>query len=283
MCPGSPITQISTPVEILTRKAGSFCLCCFSLVVSHLWSLHMSGIPRHTYLHPDRNFYPTSWFILSVLSLHMSGIPHHMDLQSGRNIYWTSWVIQSVFFFDRQWDVTQTSTLVGMSTNQLVQYFHVVFDRQWDVCGPYMCPRSPVTQTFTLVGMATNQLVHSVHVVFARWWDLCGPYMCLGSPVKWTSTLVGMSTSTAFSVFDKRWDICGPYTSLGSPFTWTSTRVGMSTCLAGSFCLCCFWQVVRHLCSLHVSAIPHHIDLHPARNIYPTSRFILSVFVSTGG
>ena len=97
ICLGSPITQISTPVETLTRKAGSFCLCCFSQVMRHLWSLHMSGIPRHTYLHPDRNFYPTSRFILSVLSLHMSGIPHHMDLQSGRNVYQTSWFIQSVF------------------------------------------------------------------------------------------------------------------------------------------------------------------------------------------
>ena len=29
MCLGSPITKISTPVETLTPKAGSFCLCCF--------------------------------------------------------------------------------------------------------------------------------------------------------------------------------------------------------------------------------------------------------------
>ena len=145
-----------------------------------------------------------------------------------------------------------------------------------------MCPWSPVTQTFTLVGMATNQLVHSVHVVFDRWWDLCGTYMCLGCPVKWTSTLVGMSTSTAFSVFDKQWDICGPYTCLGSPFTRTSTLVGMSTCLAGSFCLSFFWQVVRHLCSLHVSGIPHHTNFCRSTNVNPKSWFILSVLFWTG-
>ena len=145
-----------------------------------------------------------------------------------------------------------------------------------------MCPRSHVTQTFTLVGMATNQLVHSVHVVFDRWWYVCGPYMCLGSPVKWTSTLVAMSTSTAFSVFDKQWDICVPYTCLESPFIRTSTLVGMSTCLAGSFCLSFFWQVVRHLCSLHVSGIPHHTNFCRSRNVNPKSWFILSVLFWTG-
>ena len=79
-----------------TCSAGSFSVCCCWQVVRNLWSLHMSGIPHHTDLHPGRNVYLTSWVILSVLfwqvvrnlwSLHVSGIP-----------------------------ITRTSTLVGMST-----------------------------------------------------------------------------------------------------------------------------------------------------------------------
>ena len=69
MCLGSPITQISTPVEKLTRKAGSFCLCCFWQVVRHLWSLHVSGIHCHADLCSSSNIYPASWLILSVLFL----------------------------------------------------------------------------------------------------------------------------------------------------------------------------------------------------------------------
>ena len=62
------------------------------------------------------------------------------------------------------------------------------------------------------------------------------------------------------------------------PVTQTSTLVGTSTQPAGSFCLCFFWQAVRHLWLVHVSGIPRHTDLHLGRNIYPTSWFILSVF-----
>ena len=58
-------------------------------------------------LHPGRNVYLTSWFILSVLfftgemsvSLHVSRIPRHTDLHPGRNVYPTSWFILSVLFF----------------------------------------------------------------------------------------------------------------------------------------------------------------------------------------
>ena len=57
----------------------------------------------------------------------------------------------------------------------------------------------------------------------------------------------------------------------------------MSSLLAGSFCLCCFSQVVRHLWSLHMSGIPHYMDLHPGRNVYLTSWFILSVLFLTVG
>ena len=121
--------------------------------------------------------------------------------------------------------------------DQLVHSVCVRFDRQWDV-----------TQTSTLVGMSTNQLVHSVHVVFDRWWDICGPYTCPKYTVQQTSTPVATATQKD-----------------------------------GSFCLCCFWQAVRHLWSLHVSGIPRHMDLHPIRNAYLTGCFILSLLFLTGG
>ena len=56
----------------------------------------------------------------------------------------------------------------------------------------------------------------------------------------------------------------------------TSTSVGTSIRPAVSFCLCCFWQVVRHLRSLQVSGFCHHTDLHPDKNVYLTNWFILS-------
>ena len=83
LCPGSPITQISTPLE-------------------------MSGIPNHTDLHPGRNVYSTSHFILSVLFFtggETSVVPRCVwdppshNFHPGRNIHPTSWVILSVLFF----------------------------------------------------------------------------------------------------------------------------------------------------------------------------------------
>ena len=58
-------------------------------------------------LHPGRNVYLTSWFILSVLFMtggktavvptHVQNPPSH-GLHRGRNVYLTSWVILSVLF-----------------------------------------------------------------------------------------------------------------------------------------------------------------------------------------
>ena len=97
----------------------------------------MSGIACHMDLHPGRNVYLTSRFILSVLflteavrclcSLHVSRIPRHTDLHPDRNVYQASQFILSVFFLTgsetsviptcvqdplSHW----TSTQVGMST-----------------------------------------------------------------------------------------------------------------------------------------------------------------------
>ena len=150
MCPGTTVTRASTPVAMSTQPAGSYCLCCFSQVVRHLWSLDVSGIHRH-----------------------------------------------------------MTSTLVGTSILQAGSFCLCCF---WQVV--------------------------------RHLWSCTCP---------------------------------------GSPVTCTSTLIGMSTWPAGSFCLCCFWQVVRHLRSLQVSGICHHTDLHPGRNVYLTSWFILSGCFLTGG
>ena len=179
MCLKYTVTWTPTLVGTSTWPAGSFCLCCFWQAVRHLWSLHVSEIPRDMDFHPGRKVYLTSWFMLSVLFL------------------------------------------TGSETSRR--------PTPWQECLP-------------------DQLVHSVCVVFDRSWDVCGPYMCPGSPITQISTLVGMST-------------------------WP----------AGSFCLCCFWQVVRHLWSLHMSGIPRHMDLHPRRNVYLISWVILSVLFLTGG
>ena len=58
-------------------------------------------------LHPGRNVYLTSWFILSVLFLtdHEASLvptcvrdPPSQGFHNGRNVYLTSWVILSVLF-----------------------------------------------------------------------------------------------------------------------------------------------------------------------------------------
>ena len=84
-----------------TQQAISFCLCCFSQVVRHLWSLHGSGICRHTTSIPvGTSIWPAGSFCLCCFwqavkcfsSLQVSGFPHHTT------------------------PITWTSTLVGMST-----------------------------------------------------------------------------------------------------------------------------------------------------------------------
>ena len=104
---GSTVTWTSTLVEMSTQQAVSFCLCCFSQVVRHLWSLHVSRIHCDTDLSYSSNVYPTSWFILSVLFLTGGGtsvfpkcvrVPHHTDLHPSKNVNQKSWFILSVLF-----------------------------------------------------------------------------------------------------------------------------------------------------------------------------------------
>ena len=124
-CRGSPITRTSTLVGTSTWPAGLFCLCCFWQAVRHLWSLHMSRLPSHTGLHPGRNVYLTSWSIQSVLFLtdrETSVVPTNVeDPPSQGPPPWQEHLLDQLVHavcvvFDRQWDITGTSTLVGMST-----------------------------------------------------------------------------------------------------------------------------------------------------------------------
>ena len=133
-----------------------------------------------------------------------------------------------------------------------------------------MCLGSPITQTSTLVGMSTWP---------ASSFCLCGFWQavrCL-----WSLNMSGIPNHT--DLHPDRNVYHGPYKCLGSSITWTSTVIGMSTWSDGSFCLCFFWQAVRHLWSVHVSGIPHHTDLRPCRNGYLTNWLILPVLFLTGG
>ena len=214
----------------------------------------------------------------------MDGIPCHMNLHPSRNVY----------------------------PIQMVHSIRVVFERQWNVYGPYACPRSYVTQTSTLVRMSTWpaglfclfcfwQVVNITQTSTLVWmstrpvgsfcvccfWQVFGPNTCLGCHITQTSTLKEfLPDQPVHSVcvsFDRPWNVFGPCKWTASPITQTSTLVGMSTWPAGSVCLCCFWQVVRHLCSLDVSVIQGHMDLPSSSNFCPTSWFILSVLRLTGG
>ena len=95
----------------------------------------------------------------------------------------------------------------------------------------------------------------------------------LHRPPPWDKCLPVQLVHSLTFVFDRWWDVCDICTCPWSPVTWTSILVGMSTWPACSFCVCCFWQVVRCLWSLHVFAIPCNMYLHPGRNVYLTSWF----------
>ena len=246
----------------------------------HLWSIHMSGIPRHTYLHPNRNFYPTSRFTLSVLSLHMSGIPItwiynlvgtstgpagsfslcsflqavrcHTDLHPGRNIYLTSWFIVSVLISVSPhgclWFIL--SVLFWLAVGRLWSLHLSLIPRHTDLC--------PGMNVYL-----ASWLIQSV--LF-----LTGSETSHGPP-PWKECLPDQLVHCVCVDF---WQVVRRLWSLHvaeSPVTWTSTLLGMPTWLAVSFSLCCFWQVVSH-----------HTDLHSGRNVYLTSWFIQSVFVLTG-
>ena len=103
-CLGSPITRTSTLVGMSTQQAVSFCLCCFSQVVRHLWSLDVSGIHRHmTSTLVGTSILPAGSFCLCcfsqvvrhLCSLHVSWIQRHVDLHSSSNFYLSRYLIIS--------------------------------------------------------------------------------------------------------------------------------------------------------------------------------------------
>ena len=90
-------------------------------------------------LHPGRNVYLTSWFILSVLFLTggetsvvptcVSKIPRDMDLHPGRKVYLTSWFILSVLFLTGSETSRRPTLWQECLPDQLVHSVCVVFDR----------------------------------------------------------------------------------------------------------------------------------------------------------
>ena len=103
-CLGSPITWTSTLVGMSTRQAVSFCLCCFSQVVRHLWSLDVSGIHRHmTFTLVGTSILPAGSFclccflqvVIHLCSLDVSWIQRHMDLHSSSNVCLSRYLIIS--------------------------------------------------------------------------------------------------------------------------------------------------------------------------------------------
>ena len=59
-------------------------------MVRCLWSVHVSWIPHHTELHPSRNVYLTSWFILCVLFLTSDETSVVLTRVSDNPVTWTS-------------------------------------------------------------------------------------------------------------------------------------------------------------------------------------------------
>ena len=121
--------------------------------------------------------------------LHMSGIPHHMDLHPGRNVYSTSWFILSVLFFIGG-ETSEVPTCVEDSLshrtlleyqclpNQLVHTVYVVFDRQWrHLWSP------TILRTSSAVAMSTHPagsycwcyLWNTDIPPLDRRWDVCVP------------------------------------------------------------------------------------------------------------
>ena len=206
-----------------------------------------------------------------------------MDLHPGKNVYLTSWFIVSVLIFDRWWEVcgpymcqespvTWTSTLLGILPDWLFHSLSVVFDRWW-----------VVTQTSTLVGMSTWPASSFCPCCF---WQVVG---CLWSlhvsqiphhtdfhPGRNVYQPAGSFCPCCF------WQVVGCLWSLhvsGIPCQM-DLHPGRNVYLNSFFC---FWQAVRHLWSLHMFRIPFYTDLHPGRNVYLSCWLILSVLFLTGG
>ena len=268
----------------------------------------MSRIPHHTYLHSGRNVYLTSWFILSVLFLPGGGtsvVPTCVrDLPSHGPPRWKEslpdQLVHSVcVVFDRREDVcgpymclgsavTWTSTPVWTSTQPAGSFCLYCF---WQAM---RCMWS-----LSMSGIPHHTDLHSSRNVFLTNWFILTVLFLIGDETSvvprrvwhppshrrppWEEHLPDKPVHAVCVVFDMRWHICGPYMCLGSTVTQTSTQVGTSTWPAGSFCLYYFSQAIRCLWSLQMYGIPHHTDLHPSRNVYLTSWFILAVLFLTGG
>ena len=147
----------------------------------------MTTIPRHRDLHPGRNVYLTSWFIVSVLYLKggdtsvvppLVRIPNHRD--PGRNVYPTSWIVLLVLFLTGGetsvfptcvWDPHHTELLPGRNVYQISLFIlSVLFLTGGEVSVvPTHIRYTQSHRSSPWYECLADQLVHSVCVVFHRW------------------------------------------------------------------------------------------------------------------
>ena len=291
-----------------TRPAGSFCLCFFWQAVRHLWSLQLSGIPHHRDLQPGRNVYLTSWFIVSVLIFDrwwdLCGpytCPRSPVTGSSTLVGMSTWPAVS-FYLDYFWQAVRHLWFLHVSWIPHQRDFHLgtnIFLTSWFTLSVLILTGSDMSVVPTCGQNPHHTDLHPrIDVYLTSWFILSVWYLTGGDtsvvptcvwepptqgPPSWYQCLPDQLVHSICVAFDRHWDVCDPYTCPGSAVTWTFTLVGMSTWPAALFCLCCFWQAVRHLWSLHVSWIPHQRDFHLGTNIYLTSWFTLSVLCLTGG
>ena len=284
----------------------------------------MSGIPHHMDLHPGRNIYLTSCFILSVLfwqilicllSLHLSGFPNHMDLHPGRNVYLTSWFILSVLFLTGGETSVVPTCVWNSPCHGLPPWLETY---TWPAGSFCLCCFWQIVRCLSslhLSGIPDHMDLHPGRNIYLTSWVILSVLFLTGGetsvvptcirdpasqePPPWYEGLPNQLVHSVCVVFDRQWDITRTSTLAGMstwpadsfclcclwqvvrrlwslhksrfPITLISTLVETSTWPASSFCLGCFWQAVKHLWSLHMSRIPHHTDLHPGRNVYLTS------------
>ena len=191
--------------------------------------------------------------------------------------------------FDRWWVVTQTSTLVGMSTWPASSFCPCCF---WQVVGclwslhvsqiPRHTDFHPGRNGYQPAGSLCLCWFLSRHMDVCGSFCLCCFWLAVGG--LWSLHLFQIPCHTdlcpGMSVYLTSWLIqsvlflTGSETSHGPP-PWKE-------CLPDQLvhCVCVdFWQVVRSLWSLHVSRIPRHMDLHPIRNpTWPAVSFSLCCF-----
>ena len=173
--------------------------------------------------------------------------PHHTDIHPSRNVSLTSWFILSVLFLTGG-ETSVVPTYVQDTRDTDLYPGRNIYLTCWFILSVFFLRGSEMTVVLTGVRDPHHTDLNQ-------------------------NRNVSLTCCFILSVmfFHRQWVIGGPYTCPESPVTQTSTVVGTSTWPAGSFCLCYFWQSVRH-----------HTDLYLGRNVYLTRWFILSLLFLRG-